>query len=391
MKYCLHFRAELWNYQASQQAIAGNPSKGGTCFLSQLDDLRQQIDKIDDQLLKLMSRRGQLAQKIGDEKSRQGKENHYHVPHRERAILERLKDQNKGPFPDPSIEFIFRELFSATLALEKPLKIAFLGPETTFSHQAAVRHFGHSCTFNPCRNIETVFSEVELGNSDYGVVPVENSIEGVINLTLDCFVDSPLHICNETRLPIGLFLLSTTADQKKIRKIYSHPQPLAQCRNWLNHNLPGVEQVPASSTAEAAQLAKQNKNTAAIAGELAAEVYGLKIVAKNIQDRAENHTRFLIISKDKAKRAKKNKTSIMFSIADEPGSLIKTLQLFARNKINLSKIQSRPLRNRPWEYLFYVDFMGHVEDKTVERVLKTLGKQALFLRVLGSYPEKVQL
>ena len=357
----------------------------------QLDDLRQQIDKIDDQLLKLMSRRGQLAQKIGDEKSRQGKENHYHVPHRERAILERLKDQNKGPFPDPSIEFIFRELFSATLALEKPLKIAFLGPETTFSHQAAVRHFGHSCTFNPCRNIETVFSEVELGNYDYGVVPVENSIEGVINLTLDCFVDSPLHICNETRLPIGLFLLSTTADQKKIRKIYSHPQPLAQCRNWLNRNLPGVEQVPASSTAEAAQLAKQNKNTAAIAGELAAEVYGLKIVAKNIQDRAENHTRFLIISKDKAKRAKKNKTSIMFSIADESGSLIKTLQLFARNKINLSKIQSRPLRNRPWEYLFYVDFMGHVEDKTVERVLKTLGKQALFLRVLGSYPEKVQL
>jgi len=166
---------------------------------------------------------------------------------------------------------------------------------------------------------------------------------------------------------------------------------LAQCRNWLNRNLPGVEQVPASSTAEAAQLAKQNKNTAAIAGELAAEVYGLKIVAKNIQDRAENHTRFLIISKDKAKRAKKNKTSIMFSIADESGSLIKTLQLFARNKINLSKIQSRPLRNRPWEYLFYVDFMGHVEDKTVERVLKTLGKQALFLRVLGSYPEKVQL
>jgi chorismate mutase/prephenate dehydratase len=165
---------------------------------------------------------------------------------------------------------------------------------------------------------------------------------------------------------------------------------LAQCRNWLNHNLPGVEQVPASSTAEAAQLAKKNKNTAAIAGELAAEVYGLKIIEKNIQDRAENHTRFLIISKDKAKRAKKNKTSIMFSIADESGSLLKTLQLFARNKISLSKIQSRPLRNRPWEYLFYVDFIGHVEDKTVERVLKTLGKQALFLRVLGSYPEKVK-
>jgi chorismate mutase / prephenate dehydratase len=386
----LHFRGELWNYQASHQAIAGNPSKGGICFLSPLDDLRQQIDKIDDQLFKLISRRGLLAQKVGDEKTRQGKAKHFHVPHRERAILDRLKDQNKGPFPDTSIESIFRELFSATLALEKPLKIAFLGPETTFSHQAAVRHFGHSCTFNPCGNIETVFSEVELGNSDYGVVPVENSIEGVINLTLDCFVDSPLYISNETRLPIGLFLLSNASEKKKIQKIYSHPQPLAQCRNWLNRNLPGVEQIPASSTAQAAELAKQSKNTAAIAGELAAEVYGLKVMNKNIQDRAENHTRFLIISKDRAKKAKKNKTSVMFSITDEAGSLLKTLQLFARNKINLSKIQSRPLRNRPWEYLFYVDFMGHLEDKSVERVLKTLGKQALFLRVLGSYPEKGQ-
>ena len=370
--------------------FAGNLSKGGTCFLSHLNDLRRQIDKIDDQLLKLVSRRGVLAQKVGDEKTRLGKATHFHVPHRERAILERLKDQNKGPFPNTAIEPIFRELFSATLALEKPLRISFLGPQTTFSHQAAVRHFGHSCTFNPCGNIEAVFLEVELGNSDYGIVPVENSIEGVINLTLDCFVDSPLHICNEMRLPIGLFLLSNVPDQKKIQKIYSHPQPLAQCRNWLNRNMPGVEQIPTSSTAQAAELAKKNKNTAAIAGELAAEVYKIKIVKKNIQDRAENYTRFLIISKDQAKKAKMNKTSVMFSITDEAGSLLKTLQLFAKNKINLSKIQSRPLRNRPWEYLFYVDFMGHIEDKTVERVLKTLGKQALFLRVLGSYPEKGQ-
>jgi chorismate mutase / prephenate dehydratase len=372
------------------QEVEGNPSKGGICFLSQLDDLRQQIDKIDDQLVKLVSRRGRLAQGIGEEKSRQGKMTHFHVPQRERAILDRLKEQNKGPFPNSSIDSIFRELFSATLALEKPLKIAFLGPETTFSHQAAVRHFGHSCTFNPCRNIETVFSDVEMGNSDYGVVPVENSIEGVINLTLDCFVDSPLYICSETRLPIGLFLLSKTTDKKKIEKIYSHPQPFAQCRNWLSSNLSGVEQVSASSTAQAAELTKQNKNTAAIAGQMAAEVYGLKVVDKNIQDRPENHTRFLVVSKDKAKRAKKNKTSLMFSITDESGSLLKTLQLFAKNKINLSKIQSRPLRNRPWEYLFYVDFIGHVDDKTVQHVLKVLGKQTLFLRVLGSYPEQEQ-
>lgn len=368
--------------------VAGNPSKGGTCFLSKLDDLRQQIDNIDDQLLKLISRRGLLAQKIGEEKSHQGKMDHFHVPQRERAILERLNDQSKGPFPSQSIDSIFREIFSATLALEKPLKIAFLGPETTFSHQVAVKHFGRSCKFNPCPNIETVFSDVELGNSDYGVVPVENSIEGIINLTLDCFVDSPLYICDETRLAISLFLLAGSIDKKKIKTVYSHPQPLAQCRNWLNRNLPGVEQVPASSTAQAAELAKRHKNSAAIAGQLAAEVHGLKIVAKNIQDRAENHTRFLVISKDQAKRAKKNKTSIMFSIADESGSLLKTLALFAKNQINLTKIQSRPLRNRPWEYLFYVDFLGHIEDKAVERVLKTLGKQTLFLRVLGSYPEQ---
>ena len=369
-------------------AVEGNLNKGGKLLLSKLDDLRQQIDNIDDQLLKLINRRGLLAQKIGEEKALQGKTNHFHVPQRERAILERLQDQSNGPFPPSSINSIFREIFSATLALEKPLKIAYLGPETTFSHQVAIKHFGHSCQFNPCANIESVFSEVELGNSDYGVVPVENSIEGVINLTLDCFVDSPLFICDEAQLTISLNLLADHTNLKKIKKIYSHPQPLAQSRSWLNRNLPNVEQVPAASTAHAAELAKREKNSAAIAGQLAAEVYGLKIVSKNIQDRAENHTRFLVISKDQAKRVKKNKTSIMFSIVDEAGSLLKTLQLFARNDISLTKIQSRPLRNRPWEYLFYVDFLGHIEDKVVERVVKTLSKRTLLFRILGSYPEQ---
>jgi len=356
--------------------------------LPKLEDLRQQIDKIDDQLLKLISRRGLLAEKIGKEKSLQGRTAHFHVPERERSILDRLNDQSKGPFPSSAINYIFREIFSATLALEKPLRVAFLGPETTFSHQVAIKHFGHSCKFNPCLNIESVFSEVELGNSDYGVVPVENSIEGVINRTLDCFVDSPLHICDEAQLAISLFLLANNADSKKIKTVYSHPQPLAQSRNWLSCNLPGAEQIPASSTAHAAELAKRDKNSAAIAGQLAAEVHQLKVIAKNIQDQAENHTRFLVISKDQAKRARRNKTSIMFSIKDEAGSLLKTLELFANNKISLTKIQSRPLRNRPWEYLFYIDFLGHMEDKAVERVFKTLGKQTLLFRVLGSYPEQ---
>ncbi|MFQ5451666.1 MAG: prephenate dehydratase [Nitrospinaceae bacterium] len=356
--------------------------------MPEIQELRRKIDKIDDQLLKLINRRAALAIQIGKEKSRKNQSNHFHVPHREREIIERLKRNNPGPFPGESVEQVFREVFSATLALEKPLKIAYLGPETTFSHQAALKQFGHSAVLFPSCNIETIFSEVEQGNCDYGIVPVENSIEGVINLTLDRFVDSPLLICDELKLEISLSLLSLAKDANKVKMVYSHPQPLAQCRNWLNRHLPGVEQVPASSTASAAQLARKNRHSAAIAGRLAADVYHLNILASNIQDCPENFTRFLVIGREKARKSKRNKTSIMFSIRDEAGSLLKTLELFARNKINLTKIQSRPLRNRTWEYLFYLDFEGHVEDPKVHRVIETLSKQCMFLKILGSYPEE---
>jgi chorismate mutase/prephenate dehydratase len=217
---------------------------------------------------------------------------------------------------------------------------------------------------------------------------VENSIEGVINLTLDCFVDSPLLICDEIKSPIALYLLSKSKDQKNIKAIYTHPQPLGQCRQWLSRNLPGVEQIPTSSTASAAEMVVRKRTSAAVAGKLAAEVYNLNIIAENIQDRSENYTRFLIIGKDEAKKAKRNKTSVMFSIKDEAGSLLKVLQLFGRNKINLSKIQSRPLRDRPWEYLFYVDLEGHTDDSAIQKSLASLKKMCLFLRVLGSYPRK---
>lgn len=365
-----------------------DPKKRRYHALPPIDDLRQKIDKIDDQLLKLINRRANLAIQIGKEKSKKNQAVHFHVPSRERDIIGRLTRQNKGPFPDDCIESVFREIFSATLALEKPLKTAYLGPETTFSHQAALKQFGHATILLPCNNIETIFSEVERGNCDYGVVPVENSIEGVINLTLDCFVDSPLFIADELKLEISLCLLARTTDRKKIRRIASHPQPLAQCRGWLNRNLPGIEQVPASSTAQAAKMAKRDPGTAAVAGKLAAEVYGLKVLEKEIQDRAENYTRFLVISRDRAKRSKHSKTSIMFSIRDEAGSLLKTLQLFARNKINLTRIQSRPLRDRPWEYLFFVDFEGHSEESHITRVIDTLARQCLFVKVLGSYPQE---
>jgi len=251
-----------------------------------------------------------------------------------------------------------------------------------------MKQFGHSSKFIASPNIESIFRQVEKDECDYGVVPVENSIEGVINLTLDCFVDSPLLICDEIKSAISLCLLSKAKDRKKIKTIYSHPQPLGQCRQWLNLNLPNALQIPTSSTASAAETVAKKSTCAAIAGILAAETYNLSILAENIQDRAENHTRFLVIGKDAAKKVKQNKTSIMFSIRDEAGSLLKVLQLFARNKINLTKIQSRPLRDRPWEYLFYVDLEGHIQDSAVKNSVETLKKMCLFLRLLGSYPRK---
>ncbi len=355
--------------------------------MPKISDLRDKIDKIDDQLLKLINRRAALAIQIGKEKHKKNSSNHFHVPHREREIIERLKTSNPGPFPNDSVESVFREVFSATLALEKPLNIGFLGPTTTFSHQAALKQFGHSTILTPLGSIEAIFKEVERGNCHYGIVPVENSTEGVINLTLDCFVDSKLLVCDELKLPIALYLLSTVENLKEIKTIYSHPQPLAQCRGWINQNLSWADTVPASSTANAAERAKQDTQSAAVAGPLAAEVYGLHVLSENIQDRRDNFTRFWVIGKEEAKKARKNKTSIMFSIKDEAGSLLKALRLFARHEINLTKIQSRPLRNRAWEYLFFVDFDGHVEEEKVQKVLTNLGRQCLFLRVMGSYPK----
>ena len=356
--------------------------------MPKLEELRKKIDKIDDQLLKLINQRAALAIQIGREKSRNNIGGHFHVPHREREILDRLAQNNTGPFTSKALESVFREIFSATLALEKPLQIGYLGPETTFSHQAALRHFGHGSLFTPFSNIESIFAAVEKGECHYGVVPVENSTEGVVNLTLDCFVDSPVLICDEAVMEISLNLLSTEKNLQDIRKVYSHSQPFAQCRAWLNQNLPRAEQIPTTSTANAAVIAKEEPGSAAIAGKLAAEVYRLNLVANDIQDRADNHTRFLIIGLDQTKKARHNKTSVMFSIRDESGTLLKALQLFARNKINLTKIQSRPLKNRPWEYLFFLDFDGHIEDKVVSKVLVSLEKMSLFTRVLGSYPRK---
>jgi chorismate mutase/prephenate dehydratase len=357
--------------------------------LREIEALRDRIDRIDDQLLKLLNRRAELAIRIGREKSKLNSTQHFHVPQREREIIARLQGQNRGAFSNSALESVFREIFSATLALEKPLTIAYLGPETTFSHQAAVKQFGHSAVFLPRNSINAIFAAVEKGVADYGMAPIENSIEGVVTPTIDGFFDSPLLINDEIKLEIHLYLLSKSKSVDAIRKVYSHPQPLAQCRNWLLRNLPHAELIPSASTAAAAIQASKEPKSAAVAGLLAAEHYKLEVLASRIEDRKENHTRFLIVGKERAKKAKHNKTSVMFSIKDEAGSLLRALQLFAKRKINLTKIQSRPLPNRPWEYLFFIDLEGHLDDKPVAEALRTLERQCLFLKFLGSYPRKV--
>ena len=359
--------------------------------MANIDELREKINEIDDKLLRLLNDRARLSKKIGTVKNRSlGEEKFVLVPEREREIQDRLFKQNReGPFPKESVKAIFREIFSASRALQKPINIAYLGPEATFTHQAAVMQFGYGSAFISQPTIEAVFLEVEKGRADYGVVPIENSIEGAVNQTLDCFVETPLLICDELKMGISLYLISSLKDLREIKTLYSHPQPFAQCRSWLNQNLFGVERMETASTARAAEMVLNNPRSAAVASKLAGEHYELNILAEKIEDRAENYTRFLVVSKVAAAKAENNKTSIMFSIKDESGALLENLQEFARGNINLSKIQSRPLPHRTWEYLFFVDFDGHLEDHEVATVIESIRKRSLFLKVLGSYPKKV--
>ncbi len=356
----------------------------------EIEKVRGEIDKIDEDIVRLLSARAEKSIEIGTIK-KSDPENSKEIfdPTREEKVLKKVISLSNGVLKERHCRAIYKEIFSASRDLQKPVKISFLGPKTTFTHQAAVEKFGHSCDFQRQSSINAVFASVEKGESDFGVVPIENSIEGVVNPTLDAFIDSSLHIVDEIKMSIRLHLMSQSESMGEIKAIFSHPQPFGQCRNWLFNNLPNIEQIVTSSTAEAARMASEHAKNAAIAGSLSAEAYNLNILAHNIQDQAENFTRFLFIGKSAGERADKNKTSILFSIKDEAGSLLNALQLFASNQINLTKIQSRPLRNRPWEYLFFVDFDGHADDPPIQKVLETLKKQSLFLKVLGSYPRKV--
>jgi len=349
-----------------------------------IKELRHEIDAVDDRILELLNSRAALVIDVGRLKS--VKKDEFHVPSREREIYERLAAHNSGPFPNEAIKSVFREIISASLALEAPMKVAFFGPKATFTHLAAMQQFGLSAELVPQKAIPAVFEEVGKGRAKYGVVPVENSTEGMVSHTLDMFMESDLKINAEVLLEIHHYLLSRTGRVEDIKKVYSHPQPIAQCRDWLAENLPNIPVVDVASTAVAAQIVSEDYTAAAIASELAASMYDLKIVRERIEDQVNNFTRFLVIGKKLTEMSGDDKTSLMFSVKDEVGILYRMLEPFAKRGINLSKIESRPLKKKAWEYIFFLDLMGHIADPVIAEAVQELKQCCQFVKVLGSYP-----
>ncbi|HDH06127.1 MAG TPA: prephenate dehydratase [Nitrospirae bacterium] len=352
--------------------------------MSELDKLRKKIDELDLKILELLNKRTEVVLEVG--KTKQDKHLKVYSPERERAILERLKEKNSGPFPTDTLRLIYEEILSASLALQQPLKVSYLGPSATFTHLAAKRQFGSSADYMPESTIKEVFDSVSRDKARYGVVPIENSTEGIVNYTLDMFVDSDLKIAFEIMLPISHNLLSKTGKKADIKKIYSHSQARAQCRGWLESNFPGIPVIEELSTAAAAKRVSKDTSAAAVASELAASEYNLQFVEKGIEDNKTNFTRFLVIAKESLGKTGRDKTSIMFSVKDKPGALYLILRPFARHRINLTKIESRPSKRKAWEYFFFVDLEGHIDDKGVRKAINSVKKECLFFKVLGSYP-----
>jgi chorismate mutase/prephenate dehydratase len=354
-----------------------------------LGQLREHIDAIDAQLLKLISERASCAQQVAEVKQQAG-DTTYFRPEREAQVLRGIMEKNQGPLGNEEMARLFREIMSACLALEQPIKVAFLGPEGTFTQEAALKHFGHSALTVPMNAIDEVFREVTAGSAHYGVVPVENSTEGVINHTLDTFLDSSLKICGEVELRIHHHLLiGPSTHQENITRIYSHAQSLAQCRQWLDAHYPKAERIAVSSNAEAAKRIKGEWNSAAIAGDMSAELYGLEKLSEKIEDRPDNSTRFLIIGREKIAPSGDDKTSIIVAARNEPGALHNLLAPFHREGIDLTRVETRPSRTGKWTYVFFVDFKGHKDDPKIAEVLTEVGQIVAELRVLGSYPKAV--
>lgn len=351
-----------------------------------LDRLRAKIDEIDEEFLKLLDRRASIVIEIGEVKRTEGME--FYMPEREREILTKLQSMHQGPFPHYGIESVFREIMSACLSLEKELKVAYLGPEATFSHLAALEKFGHSAQMISKKSIPSIFEEVKRDRVDYGVIPIENSIEGTINPSLDMFIEyDDLKINAEILLEVSLNLASISGKLEDVKKVFSHYQPAAQCRRWLETNLPEVPITDVASTALAAQRATEDPQSAAIVNSYATRLYGLRIIVRKIEDYPQNYTRFFSIGKRTPKPTGQDKTSIMFFIKDEVGILYRMLKPFAEEGINLTKIESRPIKKRPWEYAFFLDMEGHITELKVSKAIDRVKESAIYLAHLGSYPK----
>lgn len=355
-----------------------------------LNKIRIKIDDLDQQIQSLISERAQCAQQVAEVKMRAGDNALFYRPEREAQVLRAVKERNTGPLPEDEMARLFREIMAACLALEQPLKVAYLGPDGSYTHMGALKHFGGSINGLPSAQIDEVFREVESGNADFGIVPIENSTEGVISYTLDMLLQSSLVICGEVDLPIHHNLITHCRELSAVTKVYSHQQSLAQCRNWLNKYLPGVETIAVSSNSHAVTLLKQDSNAAAIAGQVAADLYNVPILKQHIEDQVDNTTRFIVLGKHSVPASGGDKTSLLVMLHNKAGALHDLLSSFAERGISMSKIESRPAQSSGvWEYVFFIDIEGHRDDDNVAAAITDLEHKSAMLKVLGSYPVAV--
>jgi chorismate mutase/prephenate dehydratase len=365
----------------------GPPAEGRPA----LDDIRRSIDDVDAQIQELLSRRARYAQLVGISKTASGKAVDFYRPEREADVLRKALARNKGPLRDEKIARLFREIMSACLAQQEPLKVAFLGPEGTFTQAAVLKHFGSSVRALPLAAIDEVFHEVEGGVADFGVVPIENSSEGTVNHTLDMFLSSSLKICGEVELRIHHCLMGRMSRIADVKRVCAHSQALAQCRGWLDIELPDVERVAVPSNAEGARRARDERGSAAIASRAAADIYGLTVLANEIEDRPDNTTRFLVVGRKLFSASGCDRTTLLVSAqgTDDAGALFRLLQPLSEHRVNMTRIESRPSHKRKWDYVFFIDIEGHVSDPPVAKALASLQERASLFKVLGSYPRAV--
>jgi chorismate mutase/prephenate dehydratase len=370
---------------------ASNSETTGKPVPLDLANIRERIDAVDANIHALLNERARFAQQVGISKAANGKAVDFYRPEREADVLRKALERNRGPLRDEEIARLFREIMSACLAQQEPLKVGFLGPEGTFTQAAVIKHFGSSVRALPLVSIDEVFREVEGGVADFGVVPIENSSEGTVNHTLDMFLTSGLKICGEIELRIHHCLMGRVAQMTDIKRVCAHPQALAQCRGWLDQQLHDVERVPVSSNAEGARRARDERGTAAIAGRAAAEIYGLTVLADEIEDRPDNTTRFLVVGRKLFSSSGADRTTLLVSTSDtdDAGALFRLLEPLAEHRVNMTRIESRPSRKRKWDYVFFIDVEGHVSDAPVAKALAALEERASLFKILGSYPRAV--